>query len=51
MPVFKPNQPIVQADPMVQVEVSRALPLGVGPHRFQLVVVDEDGNPSEPTFL
>jgi hypothetical protein len=51
VPVFKPNQPIVQADPMVQVEASRALPLAVGPHRFQLVVVDNDGNQSEPTFL
>ncbi len=51
MAIFKPNQPIVQADPMVKVEVSRANPLPVGPHRFQLVVVDDAGNPSEPTFL
>ena len=51
MAIFKPNQPIVQADPMVKVEVSRENPLPVGPHRFQLVVVDDAGNPSEPTFL
>jgi len=51
VPVFKPNQPIIQTDSMVKVEATRENPLPVGPHRFQLVVVDNEGNPSEPTFL
>jgi hypothetical protein len=51
MPVFKPNQPIAQNEPLVRVEATRENPLPVGPHRFQLVVIDDAGNPSEPTFL
>jgi hypothetical protein len=49
--VFKPNQPVTQADPLVKVEVSREAPLPIGANRFRLVVVDDNGNPSEPTFL
>ena len=51
MAVFQPNVPVVQADPLVKVEVSRENPLPIGPNRFRLVVVDNEGNPSEPTFL
>lgn len=51
MATFKPNQPVVQSDPMVKVDVTRAEPLPVGPHRFRLVVVDDAGNASDPTFL
>lgn len=51
MATFKPNQPVVQSDPTVRVDVTRAEPLAVGPHRFRLVVVDDAGNPSDPTFL
>ncbi|MGE0222013.1 MAG: hypothetical protein AB7F35_05045 [Acetobacteraceae bacterium] len=51
MAVFKPNQPVIQTDPMVKVEVSRDNPLPIGPNRFRLVVVDDDGKSSEPTFL
>jgi len=51
MPQFKTNQPVVQSDPVVKVEVSRTDQLPVGPNRFRLVVVDNEGNESEPTFL
>lgn len=51
MPEFKVNQPVVQPDPMVKVEVSRTAPLPLGANRFRLVVVDDSGNESEPTFL
>jgi hypothetical protein len=48
---FRPNQPVVQADPSVKVEVSAANPLPVGSNRFQLVVVDDQGNLSQPVVL
>lgn len=48
MAQFKPNQPIAQADPTIKVEVSAASPLPVGSNRFQLVVVDDEGNLSAP---
>lgn len=51
MAVFQPNVPVTQADPLVKVEVSRQSPLPVGPNRFRLVVIDDEGNPSEPTFI
>jgi hypothetical protein len=51
MAVFKINQPIVQPDPVIKVEASRAEPLPIGANRFQLVVVDNDGNESDPTFI
>jgi hypothetical protein len=51
MPEFRPNQPIVQPDPVVRVEVTRTSPLPVGANRFRLVVVDDAGNESDPTFL
>ena len=51
MAQFKPNQPVAQADPSVKVEVSQANPLPVGSNRFQLVVVDDQGNLSQPVVL
>ena len=51
MPEFKLNQPIVQKEPVVRVEVPAATPLPLGANRFRLVVVDDSGNESEPTFL
>src|SRR5262245_15251510 len=51
MPEFKPNQPIVQKDPVVRVEISATAPLPVGANRFRLIVVDDAGNESEETFL
>jgi hypothetical protein len=51
MAEFKTNVPVVQADPVVTVEVKRDDPLPVGRQRFRLVVVDEAGNESEPAFL
>jgi hypothetical protein len=51
MPEFKLNQPIVQKEPVVRVDVAAAAPLPLGANRFRLVVVDDAGNESEPTFL
>ena len=51
MTVFKLNQPVTQADPRVKVEATRVQPIPAGAHRFQLVVVDNEGNQSDPTFL
>jgi hypothetical protein len=51
MPEFRLNEPIVQREPVVRVEVSRANPLPLGANRFRLIVVDDAGNESDPTFL
>ena len=51
MAIFKLDQPVVQADPTITVEATRASPLPVGVNRFRLVVVDNDGKPSEPAFI
>jgi len=51
MPEFKPNQPIVQKEQVVRVDVSATAPLPLGANRFRLVVVDDAGNESEPVFL
>lgn len=45
MPKFTPKIPVVTATPVVEVE---GLP--AGQHRFQLVVEDESGNRSQPSF-
>lgn len=46
MPRFEPNRPQETTETSVVVE---SLPLGV--HRFQLVVVDQSGNQSDPDEL
>lgn len=51
MAQFRTNVAISQDDPLVKVEVSRRDPLPLGPNRFQLVVVDDAGNESEPFIL
>lgn len=51
MPEFKPNVPVVQADPLVSVEVKPDSPLPPGKYRFQLVVVDDANNESDPAVL
>lgn len=51
MPEFKVGQTEVRADGVIDVEVNPRNPLPVGAHRFQLVVEDDAGNVSQPTFL
>jgi len=51
MTQFTPNQPVNQADPTVKVEMSAANQLPVGSNRFQLVVVDDEGNASAPVVF
>ncbi|SAK96278.1 hypothetical protein AWB81_05371 [Caballeronia arationis] len=51
MAVFKPNQPVPLDAPQVLVDVSAANPLPAGANRFQLVVVDDAGNVSEPVVF
>jgi hypothetical protein len=51
MAEFKPNTPIETSDPTIEVTVSSTDPLPIGPVRFQLVVFDEQNNPSKPAFL
>jgi len=51
MPEFKVGQTETRADGVIDVEVNPRNPLPVGAHRFQLVVEDDAGNVSQPTFL
>ncbi|MEM6898248.1 MAG: hypothetical protein AAF583_00550 [Pseudomonadota bacterium] len=51
MPQFKPNVPIVQDDPLVKVDVTRNKPMPAGKYVFQLVVVDDGGNESDPANI
>jgi hypothetical protein len=51
MAVFQPNVPVTQKTPQVQVDVTPAAPLAIGPHRFQLIVVDDSGNLSTAATL
>jgi hypothetical protein len=48
MPVFQPNVPVTTpaSQPTIQVDQ-----LGVGVHRFQLVVEDDRGNRSAPAVV
>ena len=45
MATFTPNVPVVTSEPTIQVEGLKA-----GTHRFQLIVEDEFGNRSAPSF-
>jgi hypothetical protein len=51
MPEFKPNVPVVQKDPLVSVDINQGSPMLAGKYRFQLVVVDDGNNESDPAFL
>jgi len=49
MATFVPGQTVATTDSSIEVTVSPTAPLAPGRHRFQLVVVDDSGNESEPT--
>ena len=49
MATFVPGQTIATPESSIEVTVTPAAPLAPGRHRFQLVVVDDSGNVSEPT--
>ena len=51
MAQFVLGQPVTTTDPRVEVTLSQAAALGAGRHRFQLVVVDDSGNASEPAMV
>lgn len=51
MAKFFVDKPIETTDPKIEVTVSPTAPLPVGITRFQLVVVDDSGNASEPNFV
>jgi len=51
MPAFKLNTPQTSTTPTIEVTVTAAAPLPAGTHRFQLVVVDDGGNQSDPAFV
>jgi hypothetical protein len=48
MAEFNPGEAIETREPTIEVTLSRERPLRVGRHRFQLIVVDDSGNESEP---
>jgi hypothetical protein len=50
MAVFNPGDKHETAEGKIEVTVSPNSPIGVGTHRFQLVVVDNDGNESAPSI-
>lgn len=51
MPIFTPNQSVEQDTPQVEVEFGPQQGLKVGINRFQLVVVDDAGQESEPSMV
>jgi hypothetical protein len=51
MPEFKPNVPVVQTDALVRVDVDKNKPMPPGRYRFELVVIDDAGNESEPAQI
>src|SRR5437016_81122 len=51
MAEFKPNVPVIQEDPLVSVDVKSDSPLPAGKYRFQLVVVDDGDNESDPAII
>jgi hypothetical protein len=51
MAEFKTNVPVVQAEPVVTVDISPDAPMPIGAHKFRLVVVDDAGNESEPAVI
>lgn len=48
---FTLGTPITTTEAQIEVTVDPANPLSIGVHRFQLVVVDEAGNSSQPTVV
>lgn len=51
MAEFRLGVPFETAEGTVEVTVSRANPLPIGRRRFQLVVVDDAGNVSDPAMV
>lgn len=51
MAKFKVNVPVPQETPEIKVEGTDDGALPLGPNRFSLIVVDEQGNESEPFVL
>ena len=51
MATFVTGQDVQTQDAQVEVTVSPTKPLSPGRHKFQLVVVDDSGNQSEPATV
>jgi hypothetical protein len=51
MPQFQLNTPITTTDPTIEVTSDPNNPLPPGVYRFQLVVIDDSENASEPAFV
>lgn len=51
MAEFKPNVPVVLTEALVSVDIKQDAPMPPGKYRFQLVVVDDGDNMSDPAFL
>lgn len=51
MATFVPGQELQTTESTVEVTVTPTAPLPPGRHRFQLVVVDDSGNQSEPATV
>ena len=51
MAEFKPNVPVVLTEPLVSVDIKQDSPMPPGKYRFQLIVVDDGDNASNPAFL
>jgi hypothetical protein len=51
MTTFVTGQEVETRDPFVEVTISPTAPLPVGRHRFQLIVVDDSGNQSQPATV
>ncbi|MEX0268921.1 hypothetical protein AB3R30_07255 [Leptolyngbyaceae cyanobacterium UHCC 1019] len=51
MATFSLNTPIETIEPKIEVTVDPAQPLAAGVYRFQLVVVDDSGNASDPQVV
>ena len=51
MPPFVPGTKVETEDPSISVDVDPANPLPAGRHTFELIVVDEAGNASDPSTV
>jgi len=49
MAIFKIGTKVTTSESSVTVDVSPSAPLAPGVHHFQLIVVDDSGNESEPS--
>jgi hypothetical protein len=48
MAIFKLGVPVETREPIISVDIDPAAPIRAGQHRFQLIVVDNSGNESDP---